>query len=153
MALLPSIAWSAGFSFSNGDRVDAVPFPRLSSWDLDAFQDVIVTSKLLAAKWELYCFTACIGFRIGPVVGNDMNVGIDAVPFIPQYLTDALTPSILTAMGVAKGGVSARARLGLSASPSPEELRGKVGSTTAYLSLLARIDLTARSTNETNDDN
>ena len=152
--LLPSIAWSASFSFSNGSRVDAVPFPRLSSWDLDAFQDVIVTSKLLAAKWELYCFTACIGYRIGPIIGTYLNVGIDAVPFIPQYLTDAFTPSIVSAMGVTKGGVSARARLGLSASPSPTELRGKVGSTTAYLSLLARIDLTARSTNENdNDDN
>ena len=147
--LLPSIAWSSSFSFSHGTRIDEVPFPRNGSWSVDPFEDVIMTCRLLQAKWGLYCPTGCVGQR-----GSDTNVtslyyhqGSDMCG-VPRFHADLarttnITPDIIKSLGITRGRVSARARLGLSRAPNEHELRGKIGSTTEYLSLLARIDLTA----------
>lgn len=141
---LPSIAWSSSFSFSLGIRIDDVPFPRNGTWPADPLEDVIMTCRLLAAKWKLFCPTGCVGqTQAGGL--PDTAGGPLPLQLHPDLARAAcITPEGMKALGVVNGRVSARARLGLSRAPDEHELRGKIGSTTEYLSLLARIDLNPR---------
>ena len=146
--VLPSMAWCSSFSFSLGTRIDSVPFPRNGTWAVDALEDVIMTCRLLQAGWALHCLTGCVGQR-QRIAGKTADGLSSPSPSPPDLRDDfarasCITPDTMKSLGIVQGRVSARARLGLSKAPDEHELRGKIGSTTEYLSLLARIDLTSK---------
>jgi hypothetical protein len=166
VASVPATAWSADVSFARGARVERVPYPRdgIAGAAADGLEDLYMTTALVSAGWTLWHPAMQVVARADDDGGNtaadadaDADAAADADADGPAAWafrvagTSALVgairrmvgfPAVMNRMGVeADGSVSARGRMGLTPTASPDEKDAKVGSTDAYLSVLSRMEL------------
>jgi hypothetical protein len=157
VASVPATAWAADLSFSRGARVERVPYPRdgIAGVHADSLEDLYMTTALLSAGWTLWHPAVQVAARVAPVeeaVTEPLDVQQGPAEWAATVAaTTALVgairrmvgfPAVMNRMGVdADGSVSARGRMGLTPTASPDEKDAKVGSTDAYLSVLSRMEL------------
>jgi hypothetical protein len=142
---LPAVAWSSSFSFTTGVRVAAVPYnavPDGKPTGLDmAAHDMYMTLKLQNYKWQLLHPAFTVG-----VVRKGLPANAQGSSVWYQQLLKAAGGTGSGWFKVVDGllpRVSARAQLGLSPTPSTDEVNAKLGSMGELYSMLSRLELHA----------
>jgi hypothetical protein len=153
--LVPALAWSSKFSFCSSSRIKEVPYERLLDKDAEGVDqvmfDMYTTIRLLAEKWQIYHPTGAIAvYR--KIYEDDEHLGHGSEKWrreLQQRNRSVANGQVFNLLGIkhSPGGkgnglqLTARARLGLTISPSESEIVMKLGSMGEYYSILSRIEL------------
>lgn len=151
---VPATAWSPSLSFSLGRRVKDVPYP-LGVVFCESMHDFVMDTALTQAGYALFhppgevaasAYGATRPRRDGEARSREAQC---AVSLARAAYGRPAAAAVLKRMGVvftspgdpATLQISARGRMGLTPQPKPEEIDAKLGSRTAYISLLSRAEL------------
>jgi hypothetical protein len=140
---VPAVAWSSSFSFAPGRRVGAVPYdvlPDAEPAGLDASgHDMYMSLKLATRGWVV----VHPAFSVG-VVHRQAAKAVGSATWYSALLRAAGSTAAAEEPFYRPGVVpriTARAQLGLSPHPNPDEINVKLGSMGELYSMLSRIEL------------
>jgi hypothetical protein len=154
-APVPALAWSHALSFSRARAAQVkpsgapaatlLPLPRGAAYN-DDLLDWLVSAALFAERrsfWHPHFVVAFALQTAAPAASPAPDADTARFGLVQQLQRVGAADAFYRAAGVkpATGRPSARARLGLTAGATGDEIAAKVGSLSDYMSMLARVDL------------
>jgi hypothetical protein len=131
---VPAVAWSSSFSFTTGARAKAFKIPVLA----DTNEDAAMWGVLVQHGWTNWFhtqFTVAVVPAAAAAVSAKVGAGLRTPPLSGPTLK-TLGLNLLTL------APTTRARVGLTARPTVDEIDIKLGSMDEYASLVSRVELT-----------
>lgn len=133
---VPASAWSASFSFTTGSRSAAFKVPVLP----DVVEDAVMWGVLVSNAWTAW-FHLQGTVAVVPAAAAAASAEVAAASKLSVPL---LSAAVLKTLGLnlATLAPTTRARVGLTAHPTVDEIEIKLGSMDEYASLVSRVELT-----------